>query len=132
LGIVDPIMGVLYIAPAAPRMSAGNTPGARHDHASADGTSRRPRPAAVGNPRAGRPAFSVVTLVMTVPQAYGVWFGREIGGVSLLSWATYLLSAVLWFVYGWRKGDKTIYVACIGWIALDAAIVLGVVVRGGA
>ena len=77
-------------------------------------------------------AFSVVTLVMTVPQAYGVWFGREVGGVSLLSWATYLLSAVLWFVYGWRKGDKTIYVACIGWIVLDAAIVLGVVVRGGA
>jgi uncharacterized protein with PQ loop repeat len=77
-------------------------------------------------------AFSVVTLVMTVPQAYGVWFGREVGGVSLLSWATYLLSAVLWFVYGWRKRDKTIYVACIGWIVLDAAIVLGVVVRGGA
>ena len=77
-------------------------------------------------------AFSVITLVMTVPQAWGVWFERDIGGVSLLSWGTYLLSALLWFVYGWRKRDKTIYVACIGWIALDAAIVLGVVVRGGA
>ena len=76
-------------------------------------------------------AFSVVTLVITVPQAYGVWFGREVGGVSLLCWATYLLSALLWFVYGWRKADKTIYVACLGWIVLDAAIVLGVVVRGG-
>ena len=77
-------------------------------------------------------AFSVITLAMTVPQAYSVWFGRETGGVSLASWATYLLSAILWFVYGLRKRDKTIYLACIGWIALDAAIVAGIVARGSA
>ena len=74
-------------------------------------------------------AFSVVTMLMTVPQVLSVWFGRDVGGVSLLSWSTYLASACLWFVYGWQKRDKTIYVACIGWIALDAAIVLGVVLR---
>ena len=49
---------------------------------------------------------------------------------SALSWGTYLLSACLWFVYGLRKHDKTIYVACVGWILLDAAIVVGVIVRG--
>ena len=76
-------------------------------------------------------AFSVVTLAMTVPQVYAVWFEREIGSVSLWSWTTYLLSALLWFAYGLRKRDKTIYVACIAWIALDAAIVVGVLVRGG-
>jgi uncharacterized protein with PQ loop repeat len=76
-------------------------------------------------------AFSVITLAMTVPQAYSVWFAREAGGVSLASWATYLLSAILWFVYGLRKRDKTIYLACIGWIVLDAAIVAGIVARGG-
>jgi len=37
---------------------------------------------------------------------------------------------VLWFVYGWQKRDKTIYMACIGWILLDAAIVAGVIVYG--
>jgi len=75
-------------------------------------------------------AFSVLTLAMTVPQAWSVWFGESVAGVSLASWATYLLSALLWFVYGWRKRDKTIWVACIGWIVLDAAIVAGIVVRG--
>ena len=29
-----------------------------------------------------------------------------------------------------RKGDKTIYLACVGWILLDAAIVIGVVIYG--
>ena len=61
---------------------------------------------------------------------YAVWFGSNTSGVSALSWSTYLLSACLWFVYGLRKRDKTIYLACIGWILLDIAIVAGVLVRG--
>lgn len=40
-----------------------------------------------------------------------------------------LVSACLWFVYGLQKRDKTIYLACIGWILLDAAIVIGVIVN---
>ena len=70
--------------------------------------------------------LSVVTMMMTVPQVVAVWVGPDAGGVSLLSWAAYLFSACLWFVYGFQKRDKTIYLACIGWIALDAAIIIGV------
>lgn len=73
--------------------------------------------------------LSIVTMLMTLPQVYAVWFARDAGGVSLASWATYLLSACLWLVYGLKKRDPTIYVACIGWILLDAAIVAGIVVR---
>lgn len=73
--------------------------------------------------------LSVVTMLMTVPQVLAVWVGRNAEGVSLLSWAAYLFSACLWFVYGIRKRDKTIYLACIGWIALDAAIIVGVIVH---
>ena len=29
----------------------------------------------------------------------------------------------------WKKRDKTIYLACIGWILLDLAIVIGVLVN---
>ena len=74
--------------------------------------------------------LSVATMVMTVPQVIAVWTGPSASGVSLVSWAAYLVSACLWFVYGLQKRDKTIYVACIGWAALDAAIVAGVIVRG--
>jgi uncharacterized protein with PQ loop repeat len=74
--------------------------------------------------------LSVLTMLMTVPQVFTVWFASSVGGVSLLSWTAYLISACLWFVYGLQKKDKTIYLACIGWILLDAAIVLGVIIRG--
>ena len=74
--------------------------------------------------------FSIVTLLMTVPQLFTVWFGRSASGVSIVSWASYLISACLWFIYGVQRKDKTIYVACVGWIILDAAIVIGVIVHG--
>lgn len=73
--------------------------------------------------------LSVVTMLMTVPQVLAVWVGGDAAGVSLLSWSAYLFSACLWFVYGVRKRDKTIYLACIGWIVLDAAIVAGAIVH---
>ena len=74
--------------------------------------------------------FSVVTMLMTVPQVLAIWTAGNAGGVSLVSWATYLVSACLWFAYGVRKRDRTIYVACIGWILLDLAIVAGAIVHG--
>jgi uncharacterized protein with PQ loop repeat len=74
--------------------------------------------------------LSVFTMLMTVPQVWTIWVGGSAAGVSLLSWLAYLLSACLWFVYGLKKGDKTIYLACVGWVALDAAVVTGVMVHG--
>jgi uncharacterized protein with PQ loop repeat len=73
--------------------------------------------------------LSVFTMLMTVPQVLTIWIGRDAGGVSLVSWVSYLVSACLWFVYGLQKHDKTIYLACVGWVLLDAAIVIGVIVH---
>ena len=74
------------------------------------------------------PLLSTVTLLMTLPQVWTVWHEHAVAGVSLLSWGTYLLAACLWFVHGLQMHDKTIYLACIGWIVLDAAVVVGVLV----
>jgi uncharacterized protein with PQ loop repeat len=75
------------------------------------------------------PVLSIFTLAMTAPQVWSVWVNGKTDGVSLLSWCAYLLAACLWLVDGLRKKDKTIWVACIGWIAMDAAVVIGVLVR---
>ena len=75
------------------------------------------------------PVFSVVTMAMTVPQVWTVWVQGQTAGVSLLSWGAYFVSACLWLVDGLRKGQKTIWIACVGWVLLDGAVVLGVLVR---
>jgi len=75
-------------------------------------------------------SMSVFTMLMTVPQVWTIWIQHQAAGVSILSWGAYLLSAVLWFWYGFRKGDWNIYLPCVGWAGLDAAIIVGAVLYG--
>ena len=74
--------------------------------------------------------MSVFTMLMTVPQVFTIWVGHVAAGVSVLSWSAYLLSALLWFWFGITKGDKNIYLPCIGWMGLDAAIIVGTMIYG--
>lgn len=74
--------------------------------------------------------LSIFTLLMTIPQVLTVWVSRQAAGVSILSWSAYLISAVVWFWYGLRKGDRNIYLPCVGWILLDAAVIAGAWVYG--
>jgi len=74
--------------------------------------------------------MSIFTLVMTVPQVWTIWIDRQAAGVSILSWGAYLLSAVLWFWFGLKQGDKNIYLPCVGWMVLNGAVVVGAIVYG--
>ena len=74
--------------------------------------------------------MSAFTMFMTVPQVLTIWFGHEAAGVSVVSWSAYLLSAILWLWFGLQKRDKNIYLPCIGWIALDGAVIVGAIVYG--
>lgn len=75
------------------------------------------------------PVLSVVTMAFTVPQVWAVWVDRQTAGVSLLSWGTYFVVACVWLLDGLRKGDKHIWVACIGWVILDGAVFIGALIR---
>jgi len=74
--------------------------------------------------------MSIFTLLMTVPQVWTIWINQQAAGVSILSWGAYLLSAVLWFWFGLKQGDKNIYLPCIGWMVLNGAVVAGAIVYG--
>jgi uncharacterized protein with PQ loop repeat len=74
--------------------------------------------------------MSIFTLLMTIPQVLTVWVGQKAGGVAVLSWSAYLLSALLWFWFGIQKRDKNIYLPCLGWIALDSAVIAGAFIYG--
>jgi uncharacterized protein with PQ loop repeat len=74
--------------------------------------------------------MSVFSMLMTVPQVWTIWASHQASGVSALSWSAYLLSALLWFWYGMQQGDKNIYLPCIGWIGLDAGVIIGALYYG--
>jgi uncharacterized protein with PQ loop repeat len=71
---------------------------------------------------------SIFSLVMTIPQVLTIWVGGSAAGVSLLSWTAYLATALLWLWYGLQERDRNIYMPCIGWIALDSAVILGAII----
>jgi uncharacterized protein with PQ loop repeat len=73
---------------------------------------------------------SIFTLVMTIPQVLNIWVGRRAAGVSVVSWSAYLVSALLWLWHRIRQRDRNIYLPCIGWIVLDSAVILGVIIYG--
>ena len=74
--------------------------------------------------------MSVFTMIMTVPQVLAIWVGHQAAGVSILSWGAYLVSALLWLLFGVRRNDRNIYLPCLGWIVLDGAVIAGAVVYG--
>jgi uncharacterized protein with PQ loop repeat len=71
---------------------------------------------------------SIFSLVMTLPQVLMIWGRRNADGVSLFSWTAYLITSLLWLCYGLQERDKNIYLPCIAWIALDSAIILGIII----
>lgn len=73
-------------------------------------------------------AFSIITILMTIPQVLSVWMNRSGEGVSIITWSTYLVSACVWLAHGLKQRDPTIYRACIAWIVLDTSIVVGALV----
>jgi uncharacterized protein with PQ loop repeat len=74
--------------------------------------------------------MSIFTMLMTIPQVLAIWVGHQAAGVSILSWGAYLASAILWLWFGIQKREKNIYLPCMGWIALDSAVIVGVVIYG--
>ena len=72
--------------------------------------------------------MSVFTMLMTIPQVLTIWISHQAAGVSILSWSAYLMSAALWFWHGLRSGDKNIYLPCVGWMGLDAAVIVGTLI----
>ena len=73
-------------------------------------------------------AMSVFAMLMTIPQVLTIWVGHNAAGVSILTWGTYFISAVLWLFFGCWQGDKNIYLPCIGWLVLDSAVILGALI----
>lgn len=71
-------------------------------------------------------AFAMLGPVMTLPQIYNVWVGRDASGLSLVSWTAYTLVAVFWVFYGMLHRDKPIVVVNFCSILVNAVVVLGI------
>jgi uncharacterized protein with PQ loop repeat len=73
----------------------------------------------------------ILGFVMTIPQLAKIWLYQNPAGVSVITWASYLIFAVFWVIYGLAHKDRPIIVTFSLLVVMDALIVIGVLLHGG-
>ncbi|MBL8159089.1 hypothetical protein JNJ66_01395 [Candidatus Saccharibacteria bacterium] len=71
--------------------------------------------------------LGLLNTVATLPQVLQIWIGRDASGVSLFSWAYYVVFAVLLLIYGIAHREKPIIVTYSGGVVCYSLIVVGIV-----
>ncbi len=71
----------------------------------------------------------IIGPLMTIPQIYQIWVVKQKAGVSLWTWGLYLLETAIWLWYGLKIKSTPIIVSCFIWVLMDAAVVLGLLVK---
>jgi uncharacterized protein with PQ loop repeat len=64
--------------------------------------------------------------IMTLPQIATIWIDKNASGVSMITWATYLITSFFWLFYGIMHHEKPIMMTYTIWIFLEAFIVAGI------
>lgn len=63
--------------------------------------------------------------IMTIPQIYEIWILKNLG-VSLLTWGSYLIIALIWLSYGLVHKEKPIIINNVLWIIAEIMVITGV------
>jgi hypothetical protein len=66
--------------------------------------------------------------LMTLPQIYSIWFESS-EGVSILTWLTYFLTQVFWFIHALKINDKLDIISGLLWLIVDLMIIVGLVLK---
>ncbi|HUC89235.1 MAG TPA: hypothetical protein VMR45_00360 [Patescibacteria group bacterium] len=67
----------------------------------------------------------IIGPLLTLPQVYSIWV-QDQKGVSVISWAAYLVVSLIWLIYGIKHRDKPIITVEIAWITLELLIIIGI------
>lgn len=73
--------------------------------------------------------FGILLPIFTIPQAYNVLVKKEVVGVSLFTWAFYLLASSLFAVFGFIHKERLLIVTYVPFTIIEAAIVVGLIIN---
>jgi|APSaa5957512622_1039677.scaffolds.fasta_scaffold28018_4 uncharacterized protein with PQ loop repeat len=63
--------------------------------------------------------------IISLAQAYEIWFNKTAAGVSLITWGGYFLGSFAWLAYGVTHKEKPLILNSILWIFVNGLIVVG-------
>ena len=68
--------------------------------------------------------------VLTIPQILQIWVLKDASGVNVLTWGTYVFTAICWTVYGTIHKNKPLIIANSLWIVINFLVMLGAILYG--
>lgn len=74
---------------------------------------------------------AVIEPIITFPQVYAIWVGKDATGVSISSWLGYWILGIIWLYYGLVHRDKAIIIYQVLYTVLGILIVIGATMYGG-
>ncbi len=74
--------------------------------------------------------ISVVMLVFTIHQVALVWIVRDVAGVSIVAWLSYLIGSFVWLMYGYVHRDMFLIIVNFLWTLFAALVVAGAMLFG--
>ena len=84
------------------------------------------------NPSAGKRFLDRLIFVVgalgplaTIPQVYTIFAHHDSSGVSVFSWAAYILFDIIWLIYGIVHKEKVLIFSNALWIIVCTLIVIG-------
>ncbi len=67
-----------------------------------------------------------LSMAMAIPQAYSVWVSGSVEGLSLVSWTSWTIFAILWTIYGFVHKNRVLIIIHGGWIFMNGLVALGI------
>lgn len=68
-------------------------------------------------------------LFMTLPQIKNVLIDKDASGVSIVTWATYVVTSLFWLLYGILHKEKPLVFSASMWIIVNALVVVGALIH---
>ena len=73
-------------------------------------------------------AVSLIEPVLNIPQVIQLYSVKNAVSLSLTTWVFYVATTVLWFVWGWKRKLKAIWISQVFWILIEIAMIYGIII----
>lgn len=73
--------------------------------------------------------IAIIAVMANVPQLMNIWVGKNLAGVSLLSWVGFLVGSLFWLWYGVLHKERPIIITNTLLIIVQGFIVFGLLFK---
>jgi uncharacterized protein with PQ loop repeat len=71
--------------------------------------------------------FAISTPLFVLPQAYLIYSRQDAENVSLITWTYFMVSSLVWLVYGLRQKIKPVIFSYSLYLLMETTIVIGII-----